>query len=105
MEEGLLGFNYIHSVSNNLPVIGYKELKKRAKFETKAIITRVKKQKVKKTGDNMAFMTIETGDGTLEVVVFPNVYEKYKKLLKKDALINIKAEKDDDENCKLIGAE
>lgn len=52
----------------------------------------------------MAFMTIETGDGALEVVVFSNVYEKYKKLLKKDALLFIKAEKDDDENCKLIGA-
>ena len=105
MEEGLLGFNYIHCISNDLPVIGYKELKKRARFTTKAIITRVKKQKVKKTGDNMAFMSIETGDGTLEVVVFPNVYEKYKKLLKKDSLITIQAEKDDDENCKLIGAE
>ena len=52
----------------------------------------------------MAFMTIETGDGALEVVVFSNVYEKNKKLLKKDAQLIIKAEKDDDENCKLIGA-
>ena len=53
----------------------------------------------------MAFLTIETGDGTLDVVVFPNIYDKYKKVLKKDALIDIHARKDDDENCKLIGAE
>lgn len=104
IEEGLLGFNYIHSITNDLPVIGYKQLKNRAKFETKGLITRVKKQKVKRTGDNMAFMTVETGDGSLEVTVFPSVYEKYKKLLKKNALLNIKAEKEDNEKCKLIGA-
>ena len=104
MEEALLGFNYIYSVSNDLPMIGYKELKKNDTFKTKAIITRVKKQKTK-AGDNMAFLTIETGDGTLDVVVFPNIYDKYKKVLKKDALIDIHARKDDDENCKLIGAE
>ena len=104
IEEGLLGFNYIYSITNDLPVIGYKQLKNRAKFETKGLITRVKKQKVKRTGDNMAFMTVETGDGSLEVTVFPSVYEKYKKLLKKNALLNIKAEKEDNEKCKLIGA-
>lgn len=104
IEEGLLGFNYIHAITNQLPAIGYKQLKKRAKFECRALVTRVKKQRVKKTNEMMAFMTIETGDGALEVVVFSNVYEKYKKLLKKDALLFIKAEKDDDENCKLIGA-
>lgn len=104
IEEGLLGYNYIHSITNQLPIVGYKQLKKKAKFECKALITRVKKQRVKKTNEMMAFMTVEIGDGALEVVVFSNVYEKYKKLLKKDNLLIIKAEKDDDENCKLIGA-
>ena len=104
MEEGLLGYNFIHSLNNSLPPVGYKELKKKAKFECRAIITRVTKKKDSR-GKQMAFMTIETGDGALEVVVFSNIYEKYKKLLKKDALLTIKAEKDTEDNCKLIGAE
>lgn len=104
IEEGLLGYNYIHAITNQLAAIGYKKLNKRTKFECRALVTRIKKQRVKKTQEMMAFMTIETGDGALEVVVFSNVYEKYKKLLKKDALLIITAEKDDNENCKLIGA-
>lgn len=103
MEEGLLGYNFIHSLSNNLPEIGYDKLKKRDKFECRAIITRITKKKDSR-GNQMAFMTIETGDGALETVVFSNVYEKYKKLLKKDALLTITAEKDNEDNCKLIGA-
>ena len=102
IEEGLLGYNFIYSITNQLPSVGYKALKKRAIFECRALITRVSKQK--SSSGPMAFMTIETGDGALEVVVFSNVYEKYKKLLKKDALLDIKAQKDDNEHCKLIGA-
>lgn len=104
IEEKLLDFNYIHSKFNDLEPIGYKELKKKATFECEAIISRVTKKK-DKNKNTMAFLTLETGDGAIDSVVFANVYDKYKKFLKKDSYIKIKAIKDDNDNCRLLGAE
>ena len=47
----------------------------------------------------MAWITLETGDGTIEGVVFANVYSKYKSLIKKYALVKITGKKEDDESC------
>ena len=46
--------------------------------------------KTTKYGDNMAFVTIEDLYGTVEVVVFPRDYSRYKNLLVKDNKILIK---------------
>lgn len=104
IEEGLLGYNFIHSVSNNLKAIGYKTLKKKSVFTTEALITRVSKKK-DKNKNMMAWVTIETGDGALEAVVFANTYSQYKKYIKKDALVTIKGKKEDDFNCSIMHIE
>ena len=104
MEEGMLGYNYIHSITNELKPIGYKQLKKKQTFKARALITRVKKQR-DKNKNMMAFLTIETGDGAIDAVMFAKTYEKYKKYVKKDLLIDIVGKKDNDENCIILGAE
>lgn len=104
LEEGLLSYNYIHSVTNNFEPIGYKNLKKKAIFSCPGLITRVSKKK-DKNKNMMAWITIETGDGAIESVVFANVYAKYKSYIKKDSLVTIKAKKEDDYNCSIISIE
>lgn len=42
-----------------------------------------------KAGKNMAFLNLEDLTGRLEVVIFPNTYEKVKHLLNKNALIEV----------------
>lgn len=104
IEQGMLGFNFIHSITNELKPIGYKELRKKATFKTRALVTRVKKQR-DKNKNMMAFLTLETGDGAIDAVMFAKTYEKYKKYVKKDLLIDITGKKDNDENCIILGAE
>lgn len=103
IEEKMYGINYIYSNVNDFQPIGYKELKNNSKFETKGIITRVSKKK-DKNKNNMAWVTIETGDGAIEGVVFANIYDKHKSMLKKNNIISITGKKNDDYNCVILGA-
>ncbi|MBN1373907.1 DNA polymerase III subunit alpha [Candidatus Dojkabacteria bacterium] len=52
-------------------------------------ITNVKRISTKK-GDPMAFVKLEDLSGSIEVVVFPNVYKKYKEILSEDKMVAIK---------------
>ncbi len=60
--------------------------------------------KVTKTNQMMAFLTIEDLLGTVEVVVFPRDYEKYKELLELDRKIYVKGRvsEEDEKASKLI---
>ncbi len=58
---------------------------------------------VTRKGDSMAFVVIEDLDGSMEVVVFPNVLEKHKELIVDDAIIKIKGRLDvKEDEVKLI---
>lgn len=98
IEEKLLSYNFIYNLTNNLNAFGYKNLNKKAEFYCDALITRVK-TKNDKNKNKMAWITLETGDGIIEGVVFANVYAKYRTLIKKDSFVKIKARKEDDETC------
>lgn len=52
------------------------------------IITEVSK-KITKNSKQMAFLTVEDLSGTIEVVVFPNSYEKYKDYIAKEEIVVI----------------
>lgn len=104
IEEGLLGYNYIHSVTNNLKPIGYKSLKDKSIFTTEALITRVKKKR-DKNKNMMAWITVDTGDGSLEAVIFANIYEKCRQYLKEGALVTIKGKKENNLNCSIMHIE
>ena len=45
------------------------------------------KRKSTKNGNLMAFITLEDLEGTVEVIVFPKVFEKCKEMIKKDEIV------------------
>ncbi len=53
------------------------------------IITEVKKLLTKKGNKEMAFLTVEDLYGTMDVMLFPAQYDRYKEKLREDALISI----------------
>ena len=63
-----------------------------AKVREGAVVTvgglvTVVKQHVQKNGKPMAFMSMEDFDGTVELLVFGDAYEKYRDLLVEDAMV------------------
>jgi len=56
-----------------------------------------------KKGDNMAFVQLEDLSGSIELVIFPRVYEEAKEILTEDALLLVRGKVDfRDERAKLI---
>ncbi len=59
--------------------------------------------KLTRSNQNMAFLTLEDLYGTIEVIVFPKVYEKYRDILQSDRAIYVKGRASvSEENSKLI---
>ncbi|MGB9808623.1 MAG: OB-fold nucleic acid binding domain-containing protein, partial [Caldanaerobacter sp.] len=46
--------------------------------------------KFTKNGNIMAFVTLEDMYGTVEIIVFPTVYERYSSLIKEDKIVLVK---------------
>jgi DNA polymerase-3 subunit alpha len=61
------------------------------------ILRSIKKKNVKSTGDLMAYLTLEDGEGSVEVIVFPELYKNSVQVLKKDMLVLVKGNIDKDE--------
>lgn len=61
------------------------------------VLRGIKKKNVKSTGDMMAYLTLEDDEGSIEVIVFSELYKSVNLLLKKDALVLIKGSIDRDE--------
>ena len=84
-EKAFLNYPLISDPVNMFPHIGLSNIKFNERFDIKGIISRVKKIK-DKNKNSMAFVTIETGDGTLEFAVFADKYKKFSEYLKKDLI-------------------
>lgn len=54
------------------------------------IITNIRKLRTKMGNKDMAFIAIEDIYGTIEVAVFPQIYQKYKSLIEEDKMVTIK---------------
>jgi len=61
------------------------------------ILRALKKKNVKSTGDMMAYVSLEDDEGSVEVIVFSELFKSVNTLLKKDALILVKGTIDRDE--------
>ncbi len=57
----------------------------------------IRKKNVKSTGDLMAYLTLEDDEGSVEVIVFSELYKSVGGLLKKDGLFLVKGSIDRDE--------
>ena len=92
IEELLFGSSFIHSPINSFSQVGFSKLKENAIIDIQGMISRVTKKKDSKKKD-MCFITIETGDGSIDLVVFANVYADIKKVLKKNEIKYFKVKK------------
>lgn len=61
------------------------------------VLRSIKKKNVKSTGDLMAYVTLEDDEGSIEVIVFSELYKSVNLILKKDAIVLIKGSIDRDE--------
>ena len=61
------------------------------------ILRSIKKKNVKSTGDLMAYLTLEDDEGSVEVIVFPELFKNSVHLLQKDRLVLVKGSVDKDE--------
>jgi len=68
-------------------------LKKNGKVKIAGIITSIKKHN-DRNGKRMAFATLEDMDGTVEIVVFSNVYAQFSGYIKKDFPVLVSGEAD-----------
>ena len=85
------------------PEVGYTKVRDGAREIIGGIIAE-KTVKHTKTNQMMAFLTVEDLFGTVEVVVFPRDYEKYRQYLEEDNKIFVKGRvsEEDDKPSKLI---
>lgn len=81
-EETFLGACLISDPVNHFAPIGIDDIPKSKAFNILGLCDKIKKHK-DRNGNQMAFLTIKTGDGILEAVVFSNQYTKYKQNIKK----------------------
>ncbi|MCP4727909.1 MAG: DNA polymerase III subunit alpha, partial [bacterium] len=68
------------------------------------IIIILKVTPTKKNKKNMAFFTLEDFSGSIEAVLFPDLYEEYKNIVKEDKMVFIKGKisKREEDNPKII---
>ena len=85
------------------PEVGYTKVRDGAKEIIGGIIAE-KTVKHTRTNQMMAFLTVEDLFGTVEIVVFPRDYEKYRQYLEEDSKIFVKGRvsEEDDKASKLI---
>ncbi|MEW6109292.1 MAG: DNA polymerase III subunit alpha [Nitrospirota bacterium] len=61
------------------------------------VLRTIKRKNVKSTGDMMAYITLDDDEGSVEVIVFSELYKNRFNMLKKDTLLMVKGNIDKDE--------
>lgn len=97
-EINILGGQYISDPQNDLKKVGFLDKKIKSTVSFRGIIKDAKKIK-DGTGKQMAFVTVSTGDGHIDCTMFSSTYAKYKKSIRKNNFINVKAKKDGLRSC------
>lgn len=91
-EDIFFGAELLSDPVNSFNAIGVDNIQPNHSFNIKGINVKIKKHK-DKTGKQMAFITISTGDGLLEAVVFNSIYKNVLKYLKKNLICEFNLKK------------
>ena len=93
------------SLFTTCPVQGLSGLKDKAEVKVAGVIENLKMKRTKK-GDMMAILDLEDQTGSIEVVIFPDVYNKYSVFLKSEEPLRITGIAEiDDNRSKIIAKE
>ncbi|WP_037464538.1 DNA polymerase III subunit alpha [Shimazuella kribbensis] len=95
LEKDLIGFYLSGHPLDSYPsgshmMIEVNQLSERTRVELAVLITRVKVVQTKK-GDAMAFVEVADKTGSMELVVFPDVYQQKRTLLRENQIVGITA--------------
>ena len=88
--------SFLYSPMQQFESFGWDDLNVKQKFTTKGYITGIRTHKAK--NGEMAFVTMVTGDGEIDVTVFANTYKNVRDALAK-GVVEINATKDGDTKC------
>jgi len=98
-------FEYEDSLSRLTPIEALSSIEDKANIGVGGIITRVKIIFTKK-GQQMCFAVIEDISGSVEVIVFPSVLDKYREVISEEKIVKIKGKLDKKEDqIKIIANE
>ena len=103
IETALFGIPFTTYAINDFEPVDIENKKNNEVFTIKSYILKIKKHKTKINTD-MWFLTFDTGDGEIDLVVFEEVYSKFKQHIKKNKIINAKIKKTN-RGLQLIGVE
>lgn len=95
-EEVFLATHIVSNPVNNFTPLGPDITMGKSNFNTLGVMDRVKKLK-DRNGNQMAFVSICTGDGIFDAVIFAKQYSEYRSFLKKNLIckFNLKRNKED----------
>lgn len=94
-EEAYLGNALVSNPANNLKRINLDLIANNQSFNIIGIFDTIKKIK-DRNGNQMAFCSLSTGNGAIEVVFFANQYKIYKSFIKKHLICNFNLKKNND---------
>ncbi len=91
-DNPLLAFAHVLSAQTT-PISVAREKADGATVTLGGMVSKISR-KVTRKGDNMAFIVIEGLEGSIEVVIFPNVLDKHRAIIVDDAVVKIKGRLD-----------
>lgn len=94
-EEAYLEVALISDPVNSFKPINIDEINNYSNFNILGILNKVKKIK-DRNGKQMAFVSLNTGDGLIETVMFADQYKEYKSYIKKNLICNYNLKKNKD---------
>ena len=101
LEEIFYAKPFVTNMVNNLTSCNWEKIKIRQGFKNiEGIVQKVKKIKTK-TGSQMAFASIATGDGLIDATIFAPILAKYKQSIYKNARVVFSGIKDKNKSCQL----
>lgn len=87
-------------------ISGLEDSKDKEDIHVAGVVSGIKKIKTRGTSESMAYLTLEDEEGSIEVIVFPDLYTAMLNILNKDSLIVVKGTVDKTEKGnKLISRE
>ena len=106
-DHPLFGVEHVLAMSTSMPISGVAEASDGAVVTLGGLVSSVQLKTTKRSGDRWAIVALEDLEGVVEVMVWPNTFNKVAAMLNEDAilLIKVRIDKRDDEGPRVAALE
>jgi len=106
-DHPLFGVEHVLAMSTSMPISGVAEASDGAVATLGGLVSSVQLKTTKRSGDRWAIVALEDLEGVVEVMVWPNTFNKVASMLNEDAilLIKVRIDKRDDEGPRVAALE